>query len=239
MPTQEFGIQVGSLRVKYVKIVETSQGIYIIFPIPELSVYLSLHYPNERYSHFGAFVRVPGLDLSYPLDLQHNFLEADYLLGLAADLNDIFYQGYNVDLDDTSVIVLPQSVLDPLMFSRKKNYIDLVKLLGTSWTITEADKMPELLDANTPVRVGLGMDDDNAVAYIVDRDDGVLRLYLDDILKLMPMDLIGDSIPDVIIKAFEEIQIRRPELIERWMTRNYGCELKRLLSSLEPKVIRV
>lgn len=112
MPKQEYGLQVGNARFKFTEIVSTANGVYISFPIPEIGMHLSLHYPNKEHPNFGAYLRVPGLDSSYTLDLDQDLFSENHLLEIVDSFTDEVENGFLETLDESEILVLPESIIN-------------------------------------------------------------------------------------------------------------------------------
>ncbi|MCB2141282.1 hypothetical protein KQH27_01080 [bacterium] len=214
MPSQEFGVQVGNARFKFAELVSTANGVYWIFPIPEMQMHLSFHYPNEHYDTFGAFLRVPGLDLNYKLELDEDILTVNNLLKYVESFGTIIGNGYLRELDDSEVMVLPSEMINGFSREGRKNYFDLSAFLSTDWRITEADRLPDLVSRSKPTVVGVSLSRKNT-AIMYDREFGSYQLSLDELTQAFHLDLLGESFSRSLSDALEEIETRRPDVLEK------------------------
>ena len=227
MPSQEYGIQAGNARFKFMELVNTANGVYLIFPIPEMQMHLSFHYPNERHESFGAFLRVPGLKLSYTLDLDEDILTVNNLLKYVESFGTIVESGYLRELDNTEVLVLPQSMINGFSSSGRKHYFDLSTLLTTDWQVTSAERLPDLVTRSSPTVVGASLDRKNT-AIMYDRDVGSYELSLDELTQSFNLNIFGDSFSSSLSDALENIETRKPDVLEKATPTELIDEIKRM-----------
>lgn len=228
MPKQEYGIQAGNARFKFVELVNTANGVYVVFPIPEMRMHLSLHYPNKDHPNFGAFLRVPGVRKSYTLELDEKIFSMNHLLKMFDSLGTIVENGYIRSLDDSEVLVLPQSMIDGFTNTGRKRYFDISTLLSPDWRIVEADKLPEMVSKDTPTVMGASFTRKNT-AIMYDRKYGAFQLSMDDLVQTLKFDLFGDSFKRSVSDALEEIRVKRPDVLEKTTPIDFIEEIKRLL----------
>ena len=227
MPKQEFGIQAGNVRFKFMELVNTANGVYLIFPIPEMKMHLSLHYPNEQYDHFGVFLRVPGLNLSYTLELDEDILTLNNLLRMVDSFSTAIESGYDIPLDDSDVMVLPNSLLNGFSVSGRRNYFDMSNLMFGEWRVTKVDHLPELVSRTSPTIAGVSLEKKNT-AILYDRDDGVFQLCLDELTQGFNFNLFGNSFHSSLSDAFEQIEEKRPDVLERATPVDLIYEIKKM-----------
>ena len=232
MPRQEFGIQAGAARFKFIEIVNTSNGVYMIFPIPEMCMHLSLHYPNETHNSFGAFLRVPGLKLSYTLELDEDILTLNNLLKVYDCFSASVERGYNVLLDDSEVVIVPESFLASFMGSGRKNYFDVSNLMLGGWNVSEAERLPDMVTKSSPTVVGISLDEKNT-AIIVDHDEGTFKISFDELIKEIYLDSFWNSFQTSIKDAFEQIEIRRPDVLAKATPTDLINELQKLFHAMQ------
>ncbi|MHA1409303.1 MAG: hypothetical protein ACTSQY_03105 [Candidatus Odinarchaeia archaeon] len=163
MPRQEYGIQVSNARFKFVELVNTANGIYMGFPIPEMGMHLTLHYPNEEHPNFGAFLRVPSIRRSYTLELDEDVLTLNNLLKMIDSFSTFVDSGCLHRLDDSEILVLPESMIKGFTASGRRNYFDLSVLLSPDWQITETDRLPEMVTKDSPTVVGISLERENTL----------------------------------------------------------------------------
>ena len=214
MPKQEFELRAGNARFKFMELVTTSNGVYLIFPIPEMKMHLSFHYPNELHDTFGAFLRVPGIKRSYTLDLDEDILTVNNLLRRLDSFNSVIESGYGRSLDDSDVMVLPDSLFNSFSESNRRNYTDMSNFMIWDWRFAKADQLPELVSRTSPTIAGVSLDRENT-AILFDRDEGAFQLSLDEFTQAFNLDLFGSSFQRSLEDALDEIEARRPDVIER------------------------
>ena len=232
MPSQEYGVKAGNARFKFAELVSTANGVYWIFPIPEMRIHLSFHYPNEYHETFGAFLRVPGLDLSYRLELDEDILTVNNLLKYVESYGTIIGNGYLRELDDSEVMVLPSEMINGFSKEGRKNYFDISALLSTEWQITEAERLPDLISRSTPTVVGVSLSRNNT-AVMYDREFGSYQLSLDKFTQAFNLDLFGESFRGSLSDALEEIETRRPDVLEKATPNDLIEEIKSLYIKAE------
>jgi len=231
MPSQEFGLQAGNARFKFMEIVTTAHGVYLIFPIPEMQMHMSFHYPNEDHPNFGAFLRVPGLDnLSYTLELDEDILTVNNLLSKIESFGTIFEAGYSRATDDTDVMLLPDTLLNSFSGSGRKNYFDMSNFMAWDWRIEKADQLPELVSRTTPTVAGLSLDKKNT-AIVFDREVGAFQLSLDDLTQAFDFNLLGSSFQRSLGDALDEITLRRPDVLEKATPTEFIDEIQRMFQN--------
>lgn len=230
MPKQEFGVQAGNARFKFMEIVTTANGVYLIFPIPEMKMHLSLHYPNEKHPNFGAFLRVPGLDnLSYTLELDEDILTVNNLLSKIESFGTLFEAGYRA-MDDTDVMLLPDPLLNSFSGSGRKNYFDMSNYMVWDWRIEKTDQLPELVSRTSPTVVGLSLETENT-AIIFDREVGAFQLSLDDWTQVFDFNLLGISFQRSLEDALEEITAKRPDVLEKATPTDFIDEIQKMFAN--------
>jgi len=231
MPSQEFGLQAGIARFKFMEIVTTANGVYLIFPIPEMQMHMSFHYPNEEHPNFGAFLRVPGLDnLSYTLELDEDILTVNNLLSKIESFGTIFEAGYSRPLDDSEVMVIPDSFLNSFSSSRKHAYMDMSNFMNWEWRITEANKLSELVSRTSPTVAGISLKNENT-AILYDHEEGAFQLSMDDLMQTFDFNILGNSFQRSIAEAFDEIEARRPDVLEKATPTEFIDEIQRMFEN--------
>jgi len=229
MPKQEFGLQAGNARFKFMEIVTTAHGIYLIFPIPEMQMRLSLKYPNEKYPHFGAFLRVPGIKRDYTLELDEDILTANNLLKKIESFGTLYESGYSRALDDSEGMVLPDSLLNSYSGSGRKTYVDMSNFKVWEWSIARADQLPELVSRTSPTVAGVSLERENT-AIIFDRDEGAFHFSFDEWMQAFDFKLFGSSFERSLVDAFEEIEAKRPDVLEKATPTDLIVEIQRMLA---------
>jgi len=227
MPKQEFGLQAGNARLKFMELVTTANGVYLIIPIPEMRMHLSLHYPNEKYSHFGAFLRVPGIDRNYTLELDEDILSVNNLLRKIESFGTLFEAGYSRALDDSEVMILPDSILNSFSGSSKRVYMDISSFLDWEWRIARAVGLSELVSRSSPTVAGISLEKENT-AIIYDRDYGAFQFSLDEWMQTFDFGLFGNSFQNSITDALDEIEARRPDVLEKATPTEFIKEIQRM-----------
>lgn len=230
MPRQEFGIKAGNAQFKFMELVSTANGVYLAFPIPEIGLHFSLHYPNEHHDNFGAFIRVPGLKLSYTLELDEDILTLNNLLRLVDSFGTVIESGYNRSLDDSEIVILPDSLLNGFSVSGRKNYFDMSNIMFGEWRVARADQLPELVTKTSPTIAGLILEKENT-AILFDRDEGAFQLSIDELTQGFNFDLFGNSFQRSLSDAFEQIEVRRPDVIEKATPTELINEIKKMFES--------
>ena len=234
MPRQEYGIQAGNARFKFIELVNTANGIYMIFPIPEMQMHFSFHYPNKDHPNFSAFLRVPGIRKSYTLDLDADVLTLNNLLKMVDTFSTIVDSGYLRTLDDSEILVLPESMINGFKGSGRRNYFDISTLLTPNWKITETDRLPEMVTRESPTVVGASLERKNT-AILYDRELGAYQLSLDELLQAFRFDLFGDSFNSSLCDAFDEIKSKRPDVLEKATPNKFIDEIKRMFAEAGAK----
>ena len=230
MPSQEFGLQAGNARFKFMEIVTTAHGVYMIFPIPEMQMRLSVKYPNEKYPHFGAFLRVPGIKRDYTLEIDEDILSVNNLLSKIESFGTLIEAGYSRAIDDSDVLVLPETFLNNIAGSSRRTYIDMSNFMLWNWRVARADQLPELVTRTSPTVAGISLDRKNT-AVIYDRDDGAFQLSLDELTQAFNFNLFGRSFKSSLADAFDEIESRRPDVFERATPTEFIEEIKKMFAS--------
>ena len=228
MPKREFGIKAGNARFKFIELVNTANGIYVIFPIPGMRMHLSIHYPNEKHDDFGAFLRVPGLELSYTLELDKDVFTLNNLLRMENSFSTSIERGCNGELDDSNVMVFPDSLLNEFSYSGRKHYLDLSKFTFGNWRIINADRLPELVSRSSPTVVGISLEKKNT-AIIFDRNDGVFQSSLPDLTQGLNLNIFGGSLQSSLHDAFDEIETRRPGILDKLAPTDLINEMQKML----------
>jgi len=230
MPKREFGLRAGNTRFKFIELVTTANGVYLIFPIPEMKMHLSFHYPNEQHDTFGAFLRVPGIKRSYTLDLDEDILTVNNLLRRLDSFNAVIESGYSRSLDDSDVMVLPDSLLDSFSESSRRNYIDMSNFMIWDWRFTKADQLPELVSRASPTIAGVSLERENT-AILFDRDEGAFQLSLDEFTQAFNFDLFGSSFQRSLEDALDEIEARRPDVLKRATPTEFINEIQKMFAN--------
>ena len=230
MPSQEFGLQAGNARFKFMEIVTTAHGVYMIFPIPEMQMRLSVKYPNEKYPHFGAFLRVPGMKRDYTLELDEDILSVNNLLSKIESFGTLFEAGYSRALDDSDVMVLPDPLLNSYTGSSKHVYMDMSNFMGWEWRVTRLEELPALVSRSSPTVVGVSLERENT-ALIYDHDEGAFQFSIDELKQVFDFNLFGSSFQNSLADAFDEIESRRPDVLERAMPTEFIDEIKKMFAN--------
>lgn len=230
MPSQEFGLQAGNARFKFMEIVTTAHGVYMIFPIPEMQMRLSVKYPNEKYPHFGAFLRVPGIKRDYTLELDEDILSVNNLLSKIDSFGTLFEAGYSRILDDSDVLVLPDPLLNSFTGSRKKVYVDMSNFMPWNWRVTRAEELPALVSRSSPTVVGVSPERENMV-IIYDHDEGAFQFSIDELKQVFDFNLFGSSFQSSLVDALDEIESRRPDVLERAMPTEFIDEITKMFAN--------
>ena len=229
MPRQEYGIQAGNARFKFIELVNTANGIYMIFPLPEMRMHLSFHYPNKDHPNFGAFLRVPGIRKSYTLELDRDVLTLNNLLKMLDTFGTVVDSGYLRTLDDSEILVLPESMINGFTGSGRRNYFDISTLLKPDWQITETDRLPELVTRDSPTVIGVSLNRKNT-AILYDRELGAYHISLDEMFQTFNFGMFGDSFNSSLSDAFEEIEKKRPDILVKVTPTKFIDEMKRIFA---------
>ena len=214
MPRQEFGIKAGNVRFKFMELVTNANGIYLGFPIPEIGMHLSLHYPNDKHPNFGAFLRVPGINKSYTLELDEDILTINNLLKKIESFGTLFESGYTRALDDSEVMVLPDNLLNSYSGSSRKTYVDMSNFKVWKWSRARADQLLELVSRTSPTVAGLSLERENT-AIIFDREEGAFQFSIDEWMQAFDFKLLGDSFQSSLVDALDEIEAKRPDVLKK------------------------
>lgn len=234
IPSCEISIRYGDSAISVAELVETKNGVYIALKIPEVGMHFSFHPPNERHPYPGMFVHVPKLNVSYPIGFPFECLEPENLFEFAYGFAEVIEDGLNQEFDDTPVIVVPESMYNWLVQRMKRICLDPVDLLSGPFIVTEARKLPELLESQKAERlIGLNIENYDE-AIIVDKDLSVLSLSLDDLGRLVQIDVAGGSFNQAFNNAFEAIKRMRPDVLEAWLPSSLKNELRISLSAINP-----
>jgi len=230
MPKQEFGLKAGNARFKFMELVTTAHGVYLILPIPEMKMHLSFHYPNEHHDSFGAFLRVPGIKRSYTLDLDEDVLTLNNLLRMVDSFSAAFESGYSRSLDDSDVMILPDSLLNSFSGSGREIYIDMSNFMVWDWRVARADQLPELVSRTSPTIAGVSLEREKT-AIIFDRDEGIFQLSLDELTQAFNFDLFGSSFQSSLEDAFDEIKAKRPDVLEKATPTEFINEIQKMFTN--------
>lgn len=230
MPTQEFGLKAGNASFKFMELVTTAHGVYWIFPIPEMQMRLSFKYPNEKYPHFGAFLRVPGIDRNYTLELDEDILTVNNLLKKIESFGTLFEAGYSSYSGDSEVMVIPDSFLNSFSDSGKHVYMDISNFMDWEWRITRAEQLSELVSKSSPTVAGISLEKDKT-AILYDHDEGAFQFSVDEWMQAFNFDLFGSSFQSSLEDAFDEIKAKRPDVLEKATPTEFINEIQKMFTN--------
>jgi len=187
----------------------------MIFRVPTIPVYISVHRPQGKHTEYHAHVKV-GNEKEYDLNLNQHFFDEDFLRNWAYSYTDFLEESYEPDLDDSRFLIIPSSVIDPLSEPRKKYNIDLGSLVNADWQIIEAEKIPEIINSSKSAVAGISLDGNNSI-LVADRSDGMALFSLDRLLQALSIDPFAGTLQPSLTRAYQYIQLEHPEVLKKWI----------------------
>lgn len=234
MSRKEYSFSAGATPMKLFKTHNNKKGVYFIFRVPSKPIKISLHTSQENYSDYGAHIKV-GTEKKYPLKIDRRIFDREYLLDWARSFEDVLSGSYEPSLDDTRFLIIPSPVIDSLSSSGRKHNFDLRNIVNTEWRVTEARKIPDMLDSYGSTIAAISLDGDNSV-LVADRKDGMSILSLNKLQKAMMIDAFDGSLQPNLSKAFQYVQLNYPEVLEQWMPSALGEDLKGLIHDIMQRI---
>ena len=173
---------------------------------------------------------VPGIKRDYTLELDEDILSVNNLLRRMDSFNAAIENGFDIHLDDSDVMVLPDSMLNSFTESGRRNYIDISNFMAWDWRIARSDQLPELVSRTTPTVAGLSLETENT-AIVFNREVGAFQLSLDDWTQVFNFNLFGSSFQRSLEDAFDEIKAKRPDVLEKATPTEFINEIKKMVAN--------
>jgi len=234
MPEKEYGFTVGKSLMKLFKTNETRGGYYMIFRVPTIPVYISMHPPQDKYTEYHAHVKV-GNEKEYDLNLNQDIFDEDYLRNWVYSYTDFLEQSYEPYLDDSRFLIVPSSVIDSLSEPRRKFNVDLGSLVNASWKVIEAEKIPDIISSSKSTVAGISLDGNNSV-LVADRKDGMALFSLDKLQQAISIDPFAGTLQPNLSRAFQYVQLKHPEALERWIPPTFQADMKGLVHDIMRRI---
>lgn len=240
----EIGVLIGGCYWKFLKIKEINENLYIIFPIPEIGLHLSVHSKNEAHPNIHAHIKSEKLGIEEDVD-PWSFSETSMKLYALELLN-----GFRLGKPDSKeVLVIPPFFWDRALVRnvrgrREKFTFDLNGFLGGlggTWYKTQVKRIPLLVeqlqqgDQKMDYGKVLGISRDTMVMMI--NSDTTLEFVYHGLFEQLGRTGMGEALVNPMSRAFDLVLKQKPNIIDRWVPKRSIENFAKYAGSMNPPEI--
>jgi hypothetical protein len=167
--SEEWGIKLGHIHWKLLKILEMSSGCYIIPCLGDTGLHLSFHPSTEEYSMPHVHFKADKLEIHEDVTLDESCYSKEYWLEKVEQFISLFELGCNAKLDNTRVLVLPDfsQLIDG---NDRQRYFNLDSIIDGRIYSTKERTVPALAK-KLQREVLLGINENNQLLLFEDKEN--------------------------------------------------------------------